>query len=848
VIEPPFVTWTGFAVQSLENSPYREHFCPGLECQFQSTEDDDYLDLHGESTDQPFKYRLPKNGHDNPTDNDGPIPFTPQLIVTWGTSWWDYRNKSTVGCFGDIDFGHGSKGRTREEIANWDQKAQQVSYLMNCTSKGGDGRHGVVFLEKPLPAVNRAQHKANCRAIIAQLSDDIGIDLFEFCCSWGAIQYIFSRTHAGNGLRCIKPATSKLILPENWQELVTPFEHASEPQRRILTAESVAHHVKMDDTHRSIGDTSEKHGFLWTVEENRGRVVVHLHTKALEIDHQENNRRGPYSTNAPGRDPKTPNAYAFLKPSGGLAVRRHGDAAEDDNWHQGPSGIWCCDYNVAPTFARACEICGGVKGKKGIIFLNGRAGEVLALLAVNLEIPERLRKHRTDLMRHGQNLLVAIHTANCGEFDGWTFDYGKYERVIEEALPPVVLSKHEDRIRHTTDAQRGKDWTLLDDRGDWKIEPLGAVKTYVKGYGHNDDDVAEVIKHHLERNWLLERIPFAREYSDGKRIWNRDGARYVKLPRKGGWPRCKMILDHLGAALTPLVRQDPWCMKCGITTGSYFLKLWAALMFRRPRQRLPYLFFWSETQNTGKSSFHRMLVRMFANSNGWCELRKELLKDDFNDLLRGCALAYLEEIDLSRSPFAYDLVKGLVDSPILKIRGIYAASEMEVNYVHFIQSANARHHCPIFPNDTRIMVIPVCQYEGRDIAWTEELQPIIDTEAPAFLHELLTMPIPDHGCGRLFLPALETDDKREAMAERAAETAGWYGELMSLATAGKIINLEAKDILRLLVEATNDSKVPKTAQGLGSRLQSLKTRLQRNGFEETWSNDQPARYTIKPLG
>ena len=436
---------------------------------------------------------------------------------------------------------------------------------------------------------------------------------------------------------------------------------------------------------------------------------------------------------------------------------------------------------------------------------------------------------------------------SAGTFDGWVFDYGKYERVIENVLRPVELPKHEDRVRHTADRQRGKDWTVLDDRGDWKIETLGALKTYIKGCGHSDDDVAEIIKYHLERNWLLERIPFAGEYPDGQRIWNRDGARYVAPPRKGAWPHCKMILDHVGTALTPLVLQDPWCQQYNVTTGSHFLKLWAALMLRRPRQRLPYLFFWSEKQNTGKSSYHRMLVRMFANSNGWCELRKELLKDDFNDLLRGCALAYLEEIDLSRSPCAYDLVKGLVDSPVLKMRGIYAASEMEVNYVHFVHSANARHHCPIFPNDTRIMVIPVSQYEGPDLAWTEKLEPIIDGEAPAFLHELLTMPIPDQGMGRLFLPLLETDDKREAMAERAAETAGWYGELTSLATAGKIINVEAKDILRLLVEATNDPTVPKTAQGLGSRLQSFKTRLRRNGFENTWTNDQPARYTITPL-
>ena len=52
--------------------------------------------------------------------------------------------------------------------------------------------------------------------------------------------------------------------------------------------------------------------------------------------------------------------------------------------------------------------------KNSILFLNGRAGEVLGLLGVDLEIPEGLRKHRTDLIRQGRNLLVAIHADKRG--------------------------------------------------------------------------------------------------------------------------------------------------------------------------------------------------------------------------------------------------------------------------------------------------------------------------------------------------------------------------------------------------------------------------------------------------
>ena len=79
----------------------------------------------------------------------------------------------------------------------------------------------------------------------------------------------------------------------------------------------------------------------------------------------------------------------------------------------------------------------------------------------------------------------------------------------------------------------------------------------------------------------------------------------------------------------------------------------------------------------------------------------------------GAALAYLEEIDLSKSPMAYDLVKNLIDGTSLKVRGIFQASVMEVNYVHFIHPANHLHYCPIYPGDKRIMVIRVHPYTGE---------------------------------------------------------------------------------------------------------------------------------------
>ena len=131
----------------------------------------------------------------NPTANDRPIGYDPQLIKTFGTSWWNWKAGSTIACMVDVDCGHGEKAHTPEEIAEWDRKVAQCPYVLNVSSKSGKGRHGVVLLENPQPARIRAEHKTNCKRIVAKLCADLGISP-KFFCKWGEIQYVFHRDHA----------------------------------------------------------------------------------------------------------------------------------------------------------------------------------------------------------------------------------------------------------------------------------------------------------------------------------------------------------------------------------------------------------------------------------------------------------------------------------------------------------------------------------------------------------------------------------------------------------------------------------------------------------------------------
>ena len=643
------MTFAEWAVKSLQGSHYDNYYYKGLETQFQHVlNDDDLLDRYGDPAHPPYRYRIPDEGKTLPVNNDRPMDYAWELVDIWGTSWWDYLRCLTIGCNFDVDFGHGRRGKTAEEIEDWDRRAANVPCLMNSRSKGGKGRHGNVFLERPLPAANRAEHKRNCRAITACVSAALGIDLFDYVCQWGLIQYIYARKPAENGLTLVKPATEKLILPDNWLELTTPFERATEAQSQLLTSEAIVHRVEMDEIHCSIADTCRRHGYAWSEEMHKDRIIIALHLGGLKVDHAENKRHGAYDTNSPCSDKSKPNGFAFLKSKGGLALRWFGDAADVSPWYQGPSGIWCCDYNIAPTFEAASQAAGGVKKKKEFIFYEGKATKALAMLGAAVEIPEKLLTCRTDLERLGDTtILITIHSKDIGVCDGWTFDYGKYVKQVEYAPLPDETDMFEARLRHTSELEKGLDWMTLDDRGHWKINTYTEAKEWIKGHGYSAEMTSEVIRYHMERNWLLQKIPFGPQYA-GSRMWNRDGARFAVTPRPGDFKNTKMILEHVGAGSTPYL--DEWCAIQGIKTGGDYLMWWAARMFQYPRSRLPYLFLFSPEQNSGKSSYHRALLRLFANSNGWCELRKELIKDDFNDLLRGCALAYLEEIDLLEQP------------------------------------------------------------------------------------------------------------------------------------------------------------------------------------------------------
>ena len=770
--------WTEFAQNKLReaNSPYAEFVHCGLELQIEPiTTDDAALDRWAGEWPlraNPHSLRIPVDGNGEeggPRDNDGPVDYHPNLISHHGISWWNWRDGQTEAAFFEYDHGHGPHGLDDAGIAQTDQWAARLPYIMVCTSKGSKGRHWLVLLEKPLPAKTRGEHIRNCRWVRQRVLADLGVTELPTCAAPGAIQYIWHHAPKPGGLQLLKPATGKLTIDP------PPSEPEPEPKAKYDAP------ADWDETQNNIFATMKAAGWPVIHKTRDGQPMVLLHTCGLLVDFQTNRRAGRYSTLSKGHDKSKPNAFGFPRRKGGIAVYRFKVEGETDDWHKTDNGSLLCLYNVPVSFKQAIQACGGFDRRGNATVKD--APEAFRLLGINLTIPEAIKGREATLSCSGTTLHVSIPGTKDEDVPGWKYYRKHWEYDLPDALPATPTLMYEDRLRYTSDKHKGKSWTIKDDRGDWLDVSESGAKTWLTGFGLGKYDVAAVMQFHLEHNRQLVQIPFAdEELPNG--VWNRFGAKRVK-EAEGEFPAIQAILEHVGKNLTPVVEQDAWCHQHNVTTGAQYLALWAAAMFRYPEWRLPGLFLWSEIQSIGKSTYGRMLSRGFQGPHGWTELRKELTRDDFNDRMRGAALCLLEEVDLSANFAAYQLVKNYIDNPHITIRGIYAKAETERNYTHIIQTANYRHFCPIYPGDARINMWRVDPFDGPDLDWTGKLCPLVDQQMPAFLHYLLKLEMPP-SAGRLYLPILDTEDRREAMAERQAEMQGWYGQLREFALGGWI--------------------------------------------------------------
>jgi hypothetical protein len=285
--------------------------------------------------------------------------------------------------------------------------------------------------------------------------------------------------------------------------------------------------------------------------------------------------------------------------------------------------------------------------------------------------------------------------------------------------------------------------------------------------------------------------------------------------------------------LDQAVQDDEWCQDNGVTTGASYLLHWAASLIQQPWQKLPYLFFYGE-QETGKSSYHNGLGLLM--SRGHIEARNALMTP-YNGELDGAILAYVEEVDLStKGTDAYNRIKDWVTGDKVTINAKYANPYSSPSHLHWIQVANKRNYCPIFEDDSRIVVIHVAKKPSTDIPW-EDFKKILRAEAPDFLRTLKDLRLPD-GIKRLWLPVLETEAKREAMVESRRDGDSAKFDPTALVNALQLVCLRedtgvCRAMVSKLLEMLGDGQWSKDPAKFGKQLKATLADAHKHGLKAT---------------
>jgi hypothetical protein len=179
-------------------------------------------------------------------------------------------------------------------------------------------------------------------------------------------------------------------------------------------------------------------------------------------------------------------------------------------------------------------------------------------------------------------------------------------------------------------------------------------------------------------------------------------------------------------------------------------------MIRYPFSPLPYLFLYGP-ENSGKSIFHEAIALLMTK--GCVPADRALTSaSDFNGELANCILAVVEEKDISKAKGALAKIKEWVTARNLSIRKMRTDSYTQPNTTHWVQCANRRENCPIFPGDTRITVIHVPDLLPDQEIPKEKLIERLTEEAQHFMYSLMNMELPEV-VGRLRLPIVITDSK-----------------------------------------------------------------------------------------
>lgn len=760
-----------------------------------------------DNTEEWHSIRWPKNAMAEPYWRDRQLGFL--LEKHWlgiGTTWWNWVKRESVGCGFDFDEvtshapGTGVSDEQLEEVKN---RACELDYVEVLRSTGGKGLHLYLwFDESNRPKTqNHSEHAAIARAMLGKLSTDASFDFgshLDVCGGnlWVAHQKMFG----GDGFECVKKVERYLTIddvPPNWKDHLAVIGGKSAKVRVVgvndtgeeiddqdpLTELTTSHPtVTLDDVHKKIISDLEMTGVtcVWVPDHN----LVQTHTCGLQTVYQQwqdegHPMRGFFKTMSPGTDTGKPNCFMIPKKDGAFLVFRFGQGTiEHDLWNQDRAGWTWTNYNRQPNLSEASVALGGaeLENNKGFRFEGvEKAQAAVAALGSKLNLPAgNIYAERAATLRKNKDgrLVVEVERRDSDTgFDGW--DGQKRGKWIKVYNIMVDTQDEEDdytrfdtlvrSCRSPSNADAGWRIRVKGEGGTWIKHPRENVASVLSLVSQESVPLAKVMGSAILNQWLLVCKPFHEEFPGGRQ-WNLGAPQLLYKPAQFDdgeqpvHPHWDKVMSHCGEDLDPVIRETTWCRNWGIFNGRDYLTAWVSCLMREPFDPLPYLFMYGP-QNSGKSIFHEAISLLVTG--GVVKADRALTNSsDFNGELANAVLGVIDEVNIANAgPGVYNKIKEWTTSQYISIHAKYQQVYQQRNCLHFVQTANYRDSCPIFPGDTRITAM----YVGplmEEIPKPTLIRALVD-EAPHFMATLMNLTLPTSDT-RLRLPILDTAGKEQA--------------------------------------------------------------------------------------
>lgn len=718
-------------------------------------------------------FRIPWNADSEPQFEDRELKFSLAAHAEGiGMTGWDWVNRQSLWVGFDFDsIANHKSGLSSEELDELRSAVSVIPWITLVKSTSGKGLHLYIHFDSPVPTSNHTEHAGLARSLLSVLTLETGFNFHSSVDVCGGILWCFHRKQEGtDGLSLLKEGTKFPVskIPANWRDHISVTAKRTKKVKPVSKNSSQFEElvasmrfITLDEEHkRLLKFLSEKadRDFWWDNDHN----MLVCHTFDLAKAHKELGLKGIFYTNSTGSSSQ--NCFAFPNPGGAWTVRRHGiGCKEHPSWVTDPSGWTRCVFNAPAEYESAVRSNKGVRNAKGdYIFLNHLDGiKAIQQMGIDFELPESLKTPQRELVLKEKDdiLIVSITRASIDSQPEGFLSNAKnthWEICLEKPKVKKDYLAPDNLIRHAISQQVEAGWFIFV-KNSWVLQSKSNVYTVLMGQNElSKGDVEIMMSKAILSPWEIVNYPFADEYP-GDRLWNKDAARLKITPSEGPCDAWLSVFDHCGKALDDVVKDDPWCQQAGIKTGGEYLLVWFSSLFQKPTEPLPYLFFVGE-QNTGKSTLHEA-VGQFLFKKGYVRADHALVNPSgFNEEVANAVLCIVEETDLRQNKEAANRLKDWVTGRTISINAKYKTVYDIQNSTHWIQCANDANYCPVLSGDTRVLVIRVDRPE-REIP-KERLFSMLENEAPAFLHLLLQIDLPESN-GRLAVPCLTTLEKKE---------------------------------------------------------------------------------------